>query len=87
MVDDMQEFFQNKVQWVADGQTPVSAMPPRPPHSRREMRRRRERRKHRKQIMIVIIALAVVLATSCVVILVGGLRHGPQDRSHQGGRP
>uniref|UniRef100_A0ABS3IUJ1 Endolytic murein transglycosylase n=1 Tax=Bifidobacterium asteroides TaxID=1684 RepID=A0ABS3IUJ1_9BIFI len=72
----MQEFFQNKVQWVADGQTPVSAMPPRPPHSRREMRRRRERRKHRKQIMIVIIALAVVLATSCVVILVGGLRHG-----------
>ena len=76
MADDMQEFFQNKVQWVADGQTPVSAMPPRPPHSRREMRRRRERRKHRKQIMIVIIALAVVLATSCVVILVGGLRHG-----------
>ncbi|MBI0085969.1 endolytic transglycosylase MltG [Bifidobacterium sp. M0404] len=72
----MQEFFQNKVQWVTDGQAPVSAMPPRPPHSRREMRRRRERRKHRKQIMIVIIALAVVLATSCVVILVGGLRHG-----------
>ncbi|WP_258326585.1 endolytic transglycosylase MltG [Bifidobacterium asteroides] len=76
MADDMQEFFQNKVQWVTDGQAPVSAMPPRPPHSRREMRRRRERRKHRKQIMIVIIALAVVLATSCVVILVGGLRHG-----------
>ena len=76
MADDMQEFFQGKVQWVADGQAPVSAMPPRPPHSRREMRRRRERRKHRKQIMIVIIALAVVLATSCVVILVGGLRHG-----------
>ena len=76
MADDMQEFFQDKVQWVADGQAPVSAMPPRPPHSRREMRRRRERRKHRKQIMIVIIALAVVLATSCVVILVGGLRHG-----------
>ena len=76
MADDIQEFFQNKVQWVTDGQAPVSAMPPRPPHSRREMRRRRERRKHRKQIMIVIIALAVVLATSCVVILVGGLRHG-----------
>ena len=76
MADDMQEFFQNKVQWVTDGQAPVSAMPPRPPHSRRDMRRRRERRKHRKQIMIVIIALAVVLATSCVVILVGGLRHG-----------
>ena len=76
MADDMQEFFQNKVQWVTDGQAPVSAMPPRPPHSRREMRRRRERRKHRKQIMIVIVALAVVLATSCVVILVGGLRHG-----------
>ena len=76
MADDMQEFFQDKVQWVADGQTPVSAMPPRPPRSRREMRRRRERRKHRKQIMIVIIALAVVLATSCVAILVGGLRHG-----------
>ena len=76
MADDMHEFFQNKVQWVTDGQAPVSAMPPRPPHSRREMRRRRERRKHRKQIMIVIIALAVVLATSCVVILVGGLRHG-----------
>ena len=76
MADDMQEFFQNKVQWVADGQAPVSAMPPRPPRSRREMRRRRERRKHRKQIMCIIIALAVVLATSCVVILVGGLRHG-----------
>ena len=76
MADDMQDFFQDKVQWVADGQAPVSAMPPRPPRSRREMRRRRERRKHRKQIMIVIVTLAVVLATSCVVILVGGLRHG-----------
>ena len=76
MADDMQEFFQDKVQWMADGQAPVSAMPPRPPRSRREMRRRRERRKRRKQIMIVIIVLAVVLASSCMAILVRGLRHG-----------
>ena len=76
MADDMQEFFQDKVQWVADGQAPVSAMPPRPPRSRREMRRRRERRKRRQRIMVLLIALAVVVAASCVVILVGGLRHG-----------
>ena len=76
MADEMQEFFQDKVQWMADGQAPVSAMPPRPPRSRREMRRRRERRKRRKQIMIVIIVLAVVLASSCMAILVRGLRHG-----------
>ena len=76
MADDMQEFFQDKVQWMADGQAPVSAMPPRPPRSRREMRRRRERRKRRKQIMIVIIVLAVVLASSCMALLVRGLRHG-----------
>ena len=72
----MQDFFQDKIQWVDDGQPLVSAKPPRPPHSRREMRRRRERRKRRKRIMMVIIALAVVLAASCTVILVGGLRHG-----------
>ncbi|WP_181414442.1 endolytic transglycosylase MltG [Bifidobacterium asteroides] len=76
MADDMQDFFQDKIQWVDDGQPLVSAKPPRPPHSRREMRRRRERRKRRKRIMMVIIALAVVLAASCTVILVGGLRHG-----------
>ena len=76
MADDMQDFFQDKIQWVDDGQPLVSAKPPRPPHSRREMRRRRERRKRHKRIMMVIIALAVVLAASCTVILVGGLRHG-----------
>ena len=76
MADNMQDFFQDKVQWVADGQAPVSAKPPRPPRSRREMRRRRESRKRHKRIMTVIIALAVVLAASCMVILVGGLRHG-----------
>ncbi len=69
MADNLDNFFDDHVQWVggdSEDTTPLSGEPPVPPHSRKEMRRRRGE-KRRKRIIaaiatVVVIALVVTVA-------------------------
>lgn len=77
MAEDMQDFFEEKAQWVEEGNNPAPAMPPRPPRSRREMRERRERLAKRHRLTVLIVILALVLVCLCGFFVARSLKHGP----------
>ena len=74
MAEDIQDFFEDKVQWVEPGQDPIPVQPPRPPRSRREMRRRRQRRLRRRRVTAVVIVLALVVVTICALFVTRSLK-------------
>ena len=67
MADDIQDFFEDQVQWVGKGDEPVMdpSRPPRPPRSRKEMRKNRRKRQRTKIIRAVLIIAILALIGIC----------------------
>ncbi|WP_339349723.1 endolytic transglycosylase MltG [Bifidobacterium indicum] len=76
MAEDIQNFFEEKVQWVEPGQAPVPAQPPRPPRSRREMRKQRQKRQRRRRMTVIIVLLALVIVATCAFFVTRSLKNG-----------